>query len=174
MHESSSEDVKLCPSPGADKSLCSPRKKLPSWAPEERPEELQVGQDQAKPGSELGVLPSRVSLAPEGLQQQGSGQDTKDLEWRQQNPGTVKGQAPKRCQVMFVENWAGRQGMTDPQGREGGLHARLVHCVCSSLCRRDAQHTVCMGHWDIPLVLIVHSKPLRLVSRVACGMSVGA
>ncbi|XP_070260283.1 spermatogenesis-associated protein 21 isoform X1 [Myotis yumanensis] len=73
-------------------------KKLSSWAPEERPEELQVDQDQAKPGSELGVLPSRVSPAPEGLQQQGSGQETKDLQGRQQNPGTVKGQAPKRCQ----------------------------------------------------------------------------
>ncbi|CAK6440659.1 unnamed protein product [Pipistrellus nathusii] len=73
-------------------------KKLFSQAPQERPEELQVGQDRAKPGSEPGVRPCSVSPAPKGLQQQGSGQETEDLPGRQQNAGTVKGQAPKRCQ----------------------------------------------------------------------------
>ncbi|ELK27952.1 Spermatogenesis-associated protein 21 [Myotis davidii] len=93
-------------------------KKLPSWAPEERPEELQVGQDQAKPGSELGVLPSRVSPAPEGLQQQGSGQETKDLQGRQQNPGTGKGQAPRRCQEVRDIGERREPGCAPKQPRE--------------------------------------------------------
>ncbi|XP_016074497.1 PREDICTED: spermatogenesis-associated protein 21 [Miniopterus natalensis] len=73
-------------------------KKLSSCAPQEGPEELQVGQDQTKPGSELGVLPSRVPAAPEGLQQEGAGKETKDLQGTQQNPETVEDQAPERSQ----------------------------------------------------------------------------
>lgn len=148
-------------------SFCSPRKKLSSWAPQERPEELQVGQDQAKPGSELRVLPSRVSPAPEGLQQQGSGQETEDLQGRQQDPGTVKGQAPKRCQVMCAKNWAGRQGITVHRDTEGPPTPRW--CVVSApLCAAEMPST--QSVWVIGIflsVLAVHSQPLRLVSSVA-------
>nr|XP_019608632.1 PREDICTED: spermatogenesis-associated protein 21 [Rhinolophus sinicus] len=75
-----------------------PGKKQSSWAPQEGPEELQAGQAQVKPGSELGVLPSNVPAAPEELQQQGSGKETEDQPERQQNPGTMEGQAPESCQ----------------------------------------------------------------------------
>lgn len=103
------ENIKPCPSPGPEGPfVCSPRKKLSSWVPQEEPKELQVGQDQTKPGSEWGVLPSRVPAAPEELQQQGSAKETEDLQGRQQNPGTVECLAPKRCQVMSVT--IGREG----------------------------------------------------------------
>ncbi|KAM5320137.1 spermatogenesis-associated protein 21 [Glossophaga mutica] len=81
--------------------LVDPGKKLSSWVPQEEPKELQVGQDRTKPGNELGVLPPRVPAAPEGLQRQGSAKETEDLQGRQQNPGTVEGQAPKRCQQQL-------------------------------------------------------------------------
>uniref|UniRef100_F1SUS3 Spermatosis associated 21 n=2 Tax=Sus scrofa TaxID=9823 RepID=F1SUS3_PIG len=75
-----------------------PRMKQSSGAPQEGPWELQAGQDQAVPGSELGVPPSTVPVAQEGLQQQGSGKESEDQQGSQQNPGTVEGQAPKSCQ----------------------------------------------------------------------------
>ncbi|XP_054435637.1 spermatogenesis-associated protein 21 [Pteronotus mesoamericanus] len=76
-------------------------KKLASCVPQERPMELQAAQDQTKPGSELGALPSRVPAAPEGLQQQGSGKETEDTQRRQQDPGTVESQAPGSCQQQL-------------------------------------------------------------------------
>ncbi|XP_011361909.1 spermatogenesis-associated protein 21 [Pteropus vampyrus] len=75
-----------------------PGEKQSSWAPQEEPEVLEAGQDQAKPGSELGVLPSRVPAAHEGLQQQRSGKENEDQQGRQQNPGMVESQAPESCQ----------------------------------------------------------------------------
>ncbi|XP_045714715.1 spermatogenesis-associated protein 21 [Phyllostomus hastatus] len=78
--------------------LVDPGKKLSSWVPQEEPKELQVGQDRTKPENELGALPSRVPAAPERLQRPGSAKEPEDLQGRQQNPGTMEGQAPKRCQ----------------------------------------------------------------------------
>ncbi|XP_032350692.1 spermatogenesis-associated protein 21-like [Camelus ferus] len=75
-----------------------PRMKESSWAAQEVPVSLQAGQDQAMPGSELGVLPSRVPAAHEGLQQPGTGKETEDQQGSQQNPGTVEGQASESCQ----------------------------------------------------------------------------
>lgn len=94
--------------------------KQSSGAPQEGPWELQAGQDQAVPGSELGVPPSTVPVAQEGLQQQGSGKESEDQQGSQQNPGTVEGQAPESCQVMSKETRAGANRMTDPQGRYKG------------------------------------------------------
>uniref|UniRef100_A0A7N5JBD6 Uncharacterized protein n=1 Tax=Ailuropoda melanoleuca TaxID=9646 RepID=A0A7N5JBD6_AILME len=68
-----------------------PRKKESTPAPQEGPKELQAGWDQAKPGSELGVLPSRVPAAHEG-------KENEDQQGRQKHPGTVKGQAPQSRQ----------------------------------------------------------------------------
>uniref|UniRef100_A0A452SEG1 Uncharacterized protein n=1 Tax=Ursus americanus TaxID=9643 RepID=A0A452SEG1_URSAM len=65
-----------------------PRKKQSTPAPQEGPRELQAGRDQAKPGNELGVLPSRVPAAHEG-------KENEDQQGRQKHPGTVKGQAPQ-------------------------------------------------------------------------------
>lgn len=150
-------------------SLYFPRKKLSCCAPQEGPEELQVGQDQTKPGSELGVLPSRVPAAPEGLQQEGAGKETKDLQGTQQNPETVEDQAPERSQVMSAENWAGRHGMTDPQGDEGPPPSPPFWCTVSApLCALEMSSM--QSVWVAGMfwrVLIVHSKPLGLVSRVA-------
>ncbi|KAF6111588.1 spermatogenesis associated 21 [Phyllostomus discolor] len=81
--------------------LVDPGKKLSSWVPQEEPKELQGGQDRTKPGNELGALPSRVPAAPEGLQRPGSAKEPEDLQGRQQNPGPVEGQAPKRCQQQL-------------------------------------------------------------------------
>ncbi|XP_066228729.1 spermatogenesis-associated protein 21 [Saccopteryx leptura] len=67
--------------------LADPGKKLSSWVPQDRPKELQVGQNLAEPKSELEVL-----------QQKGSGKETNDLQGRQQNPGTAKGLAPETRQ----------------------------------------------------------------------------
>ncbi|KAM5270272.1 spermatogenesis-associated protein 21 isoform 2-T2 [Hipposideros larvatus] len=72
--------------------------KQSSWAPQVGPEEPQAGQDQAKPGSELRVLPSKVPTAHEEMQKQGSEKETEDPQERQQNPGTVECQAPDSCQ----------------------------------------------------------------------------
>ncbi|XP_036084979.1 spermatogenesis-associated protein 21 [Rousettus aegyptiacus] len=77
-----------------------PGKKQSSWDAQEEPEVLQAGQDQATSGSELGVLPSRVPAAHEGLQQQRSGKENEDQQGRQQNPGMVEGQAPESCQPI--------------------------------------------------------------------------
>ena len=93
--------------------------KQSSLAPQEGPGELQAGQDQATPGSELEVLPSRVPAAQERLQQQSSWKETEDQQGSQQNLGTVEGQFPESRQVMSMETWAGGYGMTDPQGRWG-------------------------------------------------------
>uniref|UniRef100_A0A8C3W3D4 Uncharacterized protein n=1 Tax=Catagonus wagneri TaxID=51154 RepID=A0A8C3W3D4_9CETA len=71
-----------------------PRKKQSSWDPQEGPLELQAGQDQAMPGSELGVSPSTVPGAQEGLQQQDSGKESEDQQGSRQNPGAVEGQPP--------------------------------------------------------------------------------
>nr|KAF6445202.1 spermatogenesis associated 21 [Molossus molossus] len=92
--------------------LADPGEKLSSWAPQEGPEELQVGQDQVKPGNELGVLPSRVPAASEGLQQQGSGK-IEDLQERHQNPGTVEDQAPKRRQHPEHQPTPGHQAANE-------------------------------------------------------------
>ncbi|XP_049473960.1 spermatogenesis-associated protein 21 isoform X3 [Panthera uncia] len=75
-----------------------PGKKPSTPAPQQGPRLRQGGRDQAKPGSELGVLPSRVPAAQEGQQQQGSGKETKDQQGRHQNPGMVEGQAPESHQ----------------------------------------------------------------------------
>lgn len=80
-----------------------PRKKQSSRAPQEGPVELEEGQGQAKPGSELGVLPSRVPAAHAG-----SGKETKDPPGMQKDSGMVEGQAPESCQVT---------GKTGTQGR---------------------------------------------------------
>ncbi|KAB1268816.1 Spermatogenesis-associated protein 21 [Camelus dromedarius] len=93
-----------------------PRMKESSWAAQEVPVSLQAGQDQAMPGSELGVLPSRVPAAHEGLQQPGTGKETEDQQGSQQNPGTVEGQASESCQVMSAETLAGRYGMMTHRG----------------------------------------------------------
>nr|XP_030738976.1 spermatogenesis-associated protein 21-like [Globicephala melas] len=68
------------------------------WPPQEGPGELQAGQNQATPGSELEVLPSRVPAAQERLQQQSSWKETKDQQRSQQNLGTVEGQFPESRQ----------------------------------------------------------------------------
>uniref|UniRef100_A0A452V7X9 Uncharacterized protein n=1 Tax=Ursus maritimus TaxID=29073 RepID=A0A452V7X9_URSMA len=75
-----------------------PRKKQSTPAPQEGPRELQAGRDQAKPGNELGVLPSRVPAAHEG-------KENEDQQGRQKHPGMVKGQAPQSRQVMSMEMW---------------------------------------------------------------------
>ncbi|XP_023113948.2 spermatogenesis-associated protein 21 isoform X2 [Felis catus] len=75
-----------------------PGKKQSTPAPQQGPGLRQGGRDQAKPGSELGVLPSRVPAAQEGQQQQGSGKETEDQPGRHQNPGMVEGQAPESQQ----------------------------------------------------------------------------
>ncbi|XP_062961780.1 spermatogenesis-associated protein 21 [Cynocephalus volans] len=75
-----------------------PGKKQLSWAPQEGPGELQAGQDQAKPQSELGLLPSRVLAAAEGLQQPGLGRETEDQQGRQRNSGTAESQPLESCQ----------------------------------------------------------------------------
>ncbi|XP_025780912.1 spermatogenesis-associated protein 21 [Puma concolor] len=75
-----------------------PGKKQSTPAPQQGPGLRQGGRDQAKPGSELGVLPSRVPAAQEGQQQQGSGKETEDQQGRHQNPGMVEGQAPESHQ----------------------------------------------------------------------------
>ncbi|XP_026916104.2 spermatogenesis-associated protein 21 isoform X2 [Acinonyx jubatus] len=75
-----------------------PGKKQSTPAPQEGPGLRQGGRDQAKPGSELGVLPSRVPAAQEGQQQQGSGKETEDQAGRHQNPGMLEGQAPESHQ----------------------------------------------------------------------------
>ncbi|XP_072831404.1 spermatogenesis-associated protein 21 isoform X2 [Vicugna pacos] len=75
-----------------------PRMKESSWAAQEVPMSLQAGQDQATPGSELGVLPSRVPAAHEGLQQPSAGKESEDQQGSQQNPGTVEDQASENCQ----------------------------------------------------------------------------
>lgn len=110
-----------------------PRQKQSSWAPQEGPEELQAGQDQAKPGSELRELPSKVPTAQEAMQQQGSEKETEDPQERQQNPGTVEGQASDSCQVPVcreVPVWAGGHGEADSQGcqrRPAPVSPILVH-----------------------------------------------
>lgn len=120
-----------------------PRKKQSSWDAQEEPEVLQAGQDQATPGSELGVLPSRVPAAHEGLQQQRSGKENEDQQGRQQNPGMVEGQAPESCQVTSV-TWAGGHGQLmgetkeHPRGRHSGALLSVpwrcqAHCLCRSL-----------------------------------------
>ncbi|KAK2492504.1 hypothetical protein MC885_013270, partial [Smutsia gigantea] len=78
--------------------LAGPGTKQSSWASQEGPGELQAGQDQAKLGSEHGVLPSRIQAAHEGLQQHGSGKVSKDQQTTQQDPGTVEVQGPESCQ----------------------------------------------------------------------------
>ncbi|XP_043429794.1 spermatogenesis-associated protein 21 isoform X1 [Prionailurus bengalensis] len=75
-----------------------PGKKQSTPAPQQGPGLRQGGRDQAKPGSELGVLPSRVPAAQEGQQQQGSGKETEGQPGRHQNPGMVEGQAPESHQ----------------------------------------------------------------------------
>ncbi|XP_012618536.2 spermatogenesis-associated protein 21 [Microcebus murinus] len=75
-----------------------PRKKQSSWAPQEGPAELQAGQDQPEPESELEVPPGRASPVPEGPQQPGSQKETEGQQGRQQNPETEEGQLPESCQ----------------------------------------------------------------------------
>lgn len=124
-----------------------PRKKQSSWAPQEGPEELQAGQAQVKPGSELGVLPSNVPAAPEELQQQGSGKETEDQPERQQNLGTMEGQAPESCQVKSAETWAGGHGKPSSQGRgrrPGPVSPIRVHlCLLLSVPWRCQACSLC-------------------------------
>ncbi|XP_008581129.1 PREDICTED: spermatogenesis-associated protein 21-like [Galeopterus variegatus] len=80
------------------RSPARPGKMQLSWAPQEGSGELQAGQDQAKPQSELGLLPSRVLAAAEGLQQLGLGRETEDQQGRQRNSGTAESQPLESCQ----------------------------------------------------------------------------
>ncbi|KAM8791780.1 LOW QUALITY PROTEIN: spermatogenesis-associated protein 21 [Rhynchonycteris naso] len=82
--------------------LEDPGKKLSSWVPQDRPKELQVGQNLAKPKSELEVL-----------QQNGSGKETNGLQGRQQNPGTAKDLAPKTCQHPECQPTPGPQAANE-------------------------------------------------------------
>uniref|UniRef100_A0A8C4M9M9 Uncharacterized protein n=1 Tax=Equus asinus asinus TaxID=83772 RepID=A0A8C4M9M9_EQUAS len=75
------------------------REKRSPRGPQEGPGEPQAGQDQATPGSELGMLPSGVPAAHAGMKQLGSGKETEDEQRGQQTPGTVEGEAPESCQV---------------------------------------------------------------------------
>ncbi|XP_014639394.1 PREDICTED: spermatogenesis-associated protein 21 [Ceratotherium simum simum] len=97
-HREASEEGPPEPRTQEQRHLTGPGKKQSSWAPQEGPEVLQAGQDQAKPGSEPGVLASGVPAAHAGLKQQGSRKETEDELGRQQNPGTVEDQAPESCQ----------------------------------------------------------------------------
>ncbi|XP_053776430.1 spermatogenesis-associated protein 21 isoform X2 [Desmodus rotundus] len=128
-HREASEEGPLELRTPEQSHLVDPGKKLSSWVPQEEPKELQVGQDQTKPGSEWGVLPSRVPAAPEELQQQGSAKETEDLQGRQQNPGTVECLAPKRCQQLECQPIPGHQaanGMDTVQPTE--LSCTLDSC----------------------------------------------
>ncbi|XP_046517730.1 spermatogenesis-associated protein 21-like [Equus quagga] len=78
--------------------LTGPGEKRSPRGPQEGPGEPQAGQDQATPGSELGMLPSGVPAAHAGMKQLGSGKETEDEQRGQQTPGTVEGEAPKSCQ----------------------------------------------------------------------------
>lgn len=78
--------------------LTGPGEKRSPWGPQEGPGEPQAGQDQATPGSELGMLPSGVPAAHAGMKQLGSGKETEDEQRGQQTPGTVEGEAPESCQ----------------------------------------------------------------------------
>ncbi|KAF3820275.1 hypothetical protein GH733_015784 [Mirounga leonina] len=79
-----------------------PRKKQSTPAPQEGPRELQAGRSPAKPGSELGVLTSRVPAAHEG-------KETEDQQGRQQNPGMAKGQALQSHQGPECQPTPGHQ-----------------------------------------------------------------
>ncbi|KAB0402234.1 hypothetical protein E2I00_013699 [Balaenoptera physalus] len=124
-HREASEEGSLELSTQEQMPPAGPRMKQSSLAPQEGPGELQAGQDQATPGSELEVLPSRVPAAQERLQQQSSWKETEDQQGSQQNLGTMEGQFPESRQVMSMETWAGGYGMTDPQGRRN----KLDHCA---------------------------------------------
>ncbi|XP_077632037.1 spermatogenesis-associated protein 21 isoform X2 [Crocuta crocuta] len=96
-----------------------PGKKQSTLAPRQGPGLPKGGHDRAKPGSEPGVLPSRVPAAQEGQQQQGSGKETEGQQGRQQNPGTVEGQAPEshqgpECQPPPGHQAANGAGIAQP------------------------------------------------------------
>ncbi|XP_068393604.1 spermatogenesis-associated protein 21 [Eschrichtius robustus] len=97
-HREAAEEGSLELSTQEQMPPAGPRMKQSSLAPQEGPGELQAGQDQATPGSELEVLPSRVPAAQERLQQQSSWKETEDQQGSQQNLGTMEGQFPKSCQ----------------------------------------------------------------------------
>ncbi|XP_045858689.1 spermatogenesis-associated protein 21 [Meles meles] len=101
-HRESSEEGPLELRTQEQTHPAGPRKKQSIPAPQEGPRELQAGGGQAKPGSELGVLPSRVPATQEG-------KETEDQRGRQQNPGTVKGQALQSHQGRECQPIPGHQ-----------------------------------------------------------------
>ncbi|XP_032156438.1 spermatogenesis-associated protein 21 [Sapajus apella] len=89
-----------------------PGKKQSSWVPQKGSQELQAGQDQ----SELGLSPSWVPEAPEGLQQPGSGKEIEGQQGRQRNPGTREDQPPESCQGTGYQSTLGHQAdMVQPR-----------------------------------------------------------
>lgn len=128
------KNVKLWPDPGAEVLLCCslPRKKQSTPAPRQGPGLPKGGHDRAKPGSEPGVLPSRVRAAQGEQQQQGSGKETEGQQGRQQDPGTVEGQAPEGHQVMSTETW---QEWLPRKGRRRSLLGPppLISCLLLSV-----------------------------------------
>ncbi|XP_027461004.1 spermatogenesis-associated protein 21 isoform X2 [Zalophus californianus] len=101
-HRESSEEGPLELRTQEQTHPAGPRKKQSTLAPQEGPRELQAGRSQAKPGSELGVLPSRVPAAHEG-------KETEHQQGRQQNPGMVKGQALQSHQGQECQPTPGHQ-----------------------------------------------------------------
>lgn len=121
-----------------------PRKKQSSWMAQEGPWELQAGQDQAKPETDLGWPPSRLPVTPEGLQQPGAGTEHQ-LE-RPPTPSPVEDLPPGSCQ--------GTPQVTQPEGM-GRLpcwdaSALPFPCTCaSSFCAPGAAKAPSCP-WDTP------------------------
>ncbi|XP_035163768.1 spermatogenesis-associated protein 21 isoform X2 [Callithrix jacchus] len=98
-----------------------PGKKQSSWVPQKGSQELQAGQDQ----SELGLSPSWIPEAREGLQQPGSGKKIKGQQGRQRNPGIQEDQPPESCQGAGCQSTLGHQAdMVQPREASCPLESR--------------------------------------------------